>query len=233
MRKVLPLDPEALRAPTRHHVAALEAVMLWPHDPEAQSKWVVAAQLELAPELINDMGPDSRREITKLLLSAPRIVDLTPAAQEQMKFGALLGRIVLAATALAKHAPGQASVMAIREEIAAQLSKQRPGRGAILTVSANSLENKAHPTYRLRPVAHLWALYALAVQEDRPEPFPCSSESLPQFLSDAERLGDWATTRRAPKANTPVIRPAELLRVADSLKPRLPQPRLTDVIPAP
>lgn len=231
-RRVLPLAPEALSMPTRHHVATLEAVMLWPHDPDAQNKWVVAAQLQHAPQLINDMGPESRRELVELLLTAPRIVDLTPEAQEQMKFGVLLGNIVLWATVLAKHAPKDASVMAIRQRVAAQLSNRRRGRGAIMPVSANSLENKAHPTYRLRPVAHLWALYALAVhEEDRLDPFPCSPEALPQFIADAECFGDWATSRRAPKANTPVLRPAELMRVAASIRGLLPERRLEDIIP--
>jgi hypothetical protein len=228
----LPIDQAALTAPTRHHVAILEGVMLWPDDAEAQNRWIVAAQLELAPDLINDLGPDERREIAKLLLTAPRLVDLRPAGHERAANGALLGRIVLAATALAKHAPELASVMEIRKEIAEVLGNNRPGRGPIMPVSANSMENKAHLTYKLRPVAHLWALYALAVQEDRARAFPCAPEDLPQFISDAEELGRWAVTRKAPKANTPVIRPGELMLVAPTLKRLLPPSRLKDVTPA-
>src|SRR5262252_1732091 len=180
------LTPEPIAAPTRVDIAALEGVMLWPNNAEAQARALLAAiceyyRLRASADLLD------RRDLLDLLefqANAPRLAEITWS--ERYIDGIRAGRYLM--EVVARISLGQSIKM---KTVATKVAALPPA------INVHTFENRIWRDYRR--VAHFWAAY---LHRAKPQPFPCALCDFREFIALAEgfrHLGETTNTKQSRK----------------------------------
>jgi hypothetical protein len=217
-KMVLELKPECLTQPIRMDLVDIEAMMLWPKDPQARYLWFRAASLEEGLARIDDMPVDLLRQYAKDAMTIPRVAELNKQNARRMAYGLVAGWMIFDAAFYAMYEPERAALYKVQESISEHLNK-------IFQIRPQTMKNTDGQVMSLKPAAHLWAAHAyFAVHGDRT--FPCKLSDIGKFLSTAEAIREVAEANKAPKAKTTIMQPGETVTLPDAIRAALPATRL-------
>ncbi|WP_043743318.1 hypothetical protein [Paramagnetospirillum magneticum] len=202
---------------SRLTVAYLEAVMLFPNDPERQARAMMAVDVSLEVDRhIQHLGPDElvpARDMAALVDSvrrAPRIEEFASVSKQAMNRGVFAGYVVLHVLARKQLSPKTATIgQAIKLAIEAGFGD-----------SASNFNKSVRSQFMA--VSHLWAAFVMLAQEREAEwAFPCRLDSIPYFLATAEVIRREGESFKPPQSNSTLLNPSISLKVPEGIA--LPQ----------
>jgi hypothetical protein len=214
MTAILNLTAESIRNPTRTGQAQIEAMMLWPEDEKARDVFLMASLTEHRIRHLPELSPEELEQVrTHLLLDLPRIKDLQTQIADRVAHGEIAGMLTLRSS-VGVDFFGAKSLTSQQEEISRNLKPD-------FQIEPRTMNNRTGPLYKFRPVAHLWAAYALYVMNGR-RAFPCKVADIPDFLGTAEAVRLKAETTRLPRSNSTVMREGEAILLPADVRAALP-----------
>lgn len=182
---------EAMIGPARDRrtLAYLEAVMLWPHDPERRTTALATSGAVFIRDELSKLATarqgstltfetDHLLAIINQLAQARPVSDLQGAAREPFKRGVLAGMIML--EVMLPNPTGRPRSL---QQVKSALIGRLAGMSDFQRLSASTMENLIWQVYR--PVAHLWAASCMAMIAG--SPFPCRLHELPGWLGMVEQ----------------------------------------------
>jgi hypothetical protein len=202
---------------SRLTVAYLEAVMLFPNDPERQARAMMAVDASLITDWLNQHSgsdePVPASDLAALVDSvhrAPRLEDFEEASKLAMKRGVFAGYVVLHVLARKQLSPETAT---IGQAIALAIKK---GFGD----SASNFNKNVRSQFMA--VAQLWAAFVMLAQEREASwAFPCRLDSIPYFLAIAEAIRREGEGFKPPQSNSTLLDRSISLKVPEGIA--LPQ----------
>ncbi len=212
-----------LENPSPLDVAPLYAVMVWPDNPEARRRWVAASILKAASAVPSaDLSPEVRDQLAAQdrIFGGDDISDLAEQVPKRVLMGNIMGMLTLVPSVLARVAPKDASITALRERISRDLSRYDRENPPIHFMQVKTMQNREGPVQRFRPVAHFWAAHQLWRLQGE-EAFPCADELLPAFIQSAEQVRLVAEAARPPRSPTTVMRVGEAVELPERLRQQL------------
>lgn len=209
---VLDLDSDCLSAPSRLHVAIVEAVMLWPTDASARETALQTSTVEFLRLNRSLRDADLGFDQFELGAGAQPIKEMAEPAKSPFVYGIISGYVLAETVGKIRLDLPQASI-GHSIEIASKTFWPR------WRVSVKTINNSIWPGYK--SVSPLWAAYWMRVTRGAALAFPCTNLELSEFLAEADayrRLGESLRTFKAPApllaADTAVRTPFELPSVS-------------------
>ena len=170
-----------------------------------------------------DHLPDAPREVLfqvrdHLKSGAPRIKDLQEQIKDRVWHGFIAGQLILRSS-VGVDLFGEKSLTKQYEEIAALLKRD-------FQIEPRTMSNPEGPVRKFRPVAHLWAAYAVQANQGQIA-FPCTVAGLPNLLGAAEAIRIKAEATKLPRSPSTVMRPGEAVRLPPEVSRLLPKVEFT------
>jgi hypothetical protein len=203
---------------TLYHV---EAVMLWPHDPDARARSLEVSTMRDSLDRMKDadftMTAAEVAEVAERVWTLPTVQELQEEARGPTKHGLTAG--MLLRWLISADQAGETMTL---EDGAQRVERaMREHR-----VGYKTVRNTAWPRYR--DVAHLWAAHSV-LHDEGSTPFPCQRGDLPRFLAiaealrrEGERIQLPRSTKRAQDAATTWRVPAGVTLPAARVKLKAP-----------
>lgn len=213
---MLDLNISCLTAPVRMDLVSIEAMMLWPTDPSARDIWWRAAALEEGLDHIDKLPIDALRQYARDAMLIPRVDELNKRNKHRIEHGLILGITVYEAAYLAKNDPNRAALYKVQQDLSHRLK-------GMFQIEPRTMNNKEGPLWPMKPAAHLWAAHILRLALTGDTTFPCRKEDIGTFLALAETIRLAAEQRRAPKANSTVMRVGSSVVLPSGIVSQLPQ----------
>jgi hypothetical protein len=216
---LLEIPPERISEPNRLDLGYLEALMLYPDEPETRQQ---AAEFCIAESIVeglraasNDPGLGDQHvpaDVTTFAREAPRLADF--AVERRRIEGTFAGMVL--------------------RDIVARYEAGIAGGGVIATIKLFTERMNLHASeksaqrwwQKFRSVSPLWAAREelcerIASEGKSDPPFPCQLNQLVEFLGYSEFYRRWAETIQVPHSPGPILRPGE----AYALLPGAPVPQ--------
>jgi hypothetical protein len=198
----------------------VEAVMLWPHDPEARARSLEVSTMRDSLDRMKGadftMTAAEVAEVAERVWTLPTVQELQEEARGPTKHGLTAG--MLLRWLISADQAGEAMTL---EDGAQRVERaMREHR-----VGYKTVRNTAWPRYR--DVAHLWAAHT-SMQAQGATPFPCAMKDLPKFLAIAEAFRTEGEALRLPRSQKTALDPNRTWRVPGNLV--LPRVTLGDPV---
>jgi hypothetical protein len=218
---VLDLLQEQISDPTELDLRYLEAVMLWPDEPETRTDALSTVRAEMLVSAAKNASPDadsrdwlvSAKELS-LLRKAPRREDIK--WQGRALRGYFVGRVLLEALGPQIWGGKISGLKSTRKALLDHLRNQFKDQAAF------HVDDPSTEIWwkRFRPVAHFWAARLMLVQiaeisnSDAP-PFPCRRDQLREFLAIAEAIRKRGeNSKSTPRSPRTILQPGEAFYVS-------------------
>ena len=186
---------------TRQHLAAIEAVMLWPDDEKLRASGFHAADAQFLLE--NRALLLARQDVDWLryLADAPRIGDIH--VRDPYAHGVIAGYIL--------HDTVGKIILGLEDaSIGKSIATCSQGFWRRFRVSEKTINNVVWPRYK--PVAHFWAAY-FSNYLAGDTVWPCDVSKISQFLAEAEAYREFGETLKPFKSRHGVIPPDIAVRL--------------------
>lgn len=198
----------------------LESWMLWPHDETKREEYLKTANIEAIRDNIGlqlaTVGPGASVpltagelfELSESMRSTKLLSDVQAEAKGAFLHGLTAGYIAAYVLKWSAIDSDRAGIQNAKVEALKRIEKS--GGNGLPVISSRTIDNWILPKYR--PVAHFWAAYCLAAEDDHSVAFPCRADDIAIFLAKAEHLRQLGENFR-PKQSPNSLFISDMVRV--------------------